>query len=64
MESDERVVVERGVQGGQGRRWERGGERKGEEEYTGGNNQGKYYPNNNLHAQNTSTCVSFYSINC
>lgn len=40
------------------------GERRGEEEYTGRNNQGKYYRINNLHAQNTSTCVSVYSINC
>lgn len=44
--------------GGEEEEWSRG-----EEGYTGGNNQGKYYPNNNLHAHNTSTCVSVFSIN-
>lgn len=65
MGSDERIVVERAMQGGQGRRWERGeqeeegGRLGGEEVYIKVNNQGRYYSNNNLHAKNISTCVSF-----
>ena len=51
------------VKGGGGKEW-KVVERRGEEEHTGGNNQGKYYLSNNLHAHNRSTCVSVYSRNC